>query len=147
MLYTAYPFLHNTGMIHTTELIVRPYECDSYNHVNNAVYQNYLEYARMDFLHAAGFNYKKIVAEGYYLYVTHIDIFYKSSAVLDDKLLIITRPTKLKHVMGMFHQTIKKEDGTICVEADVTWAIVNHEGRPSKMPDGYMVEGLVPSAE
>ena len=54
-------------MIHTTELIVRPYECDSYNHVNNAVYQNYLEYARMDFLHAAGFNYKKIVAEGYYL--------------------------------------------------------------------------------
>lgn len=134
-------------MIHTTELIVRPYECDSYNHVNNAVYQNYLEYARMDFLHAAGFNYKKIVAEGYYLYVTHVDIFYKASAVLDDKLFIETRPTKLKHVMGMFHQTIKKEDGTICVEADVTWAIVNHESRPSKMPDGYMVEGLIPSTE
>lgn len=147
ILYTSGVFLHNSRMKHITELTVRPYECDSYNHVNNAVYQNYLEYARMDFLRAAGFDYKGIVAAGYYLYVTHIDIFYKASAVLDDKLFIETRPTKLKHVMGVFHQTVKKEDGTVCVEADVTWATVNHEGRPSKMPDGYMVDGLIPDAD
>lgn len=131
-------------MKHITELTVRPYECDSYNHVNNAVYQNYLEYARMDFLRAAGFDYKGVVAAGYYLYVTHIDIFYKASAVLDDKLFIETRPVKLKHIMGVFHQTVRKEDGTVCVEADVTWATVSHKGRPSKMPEGYMVDGLIP---
>ena len=48
-------------MKHTTEITVRSYECDSYNHVNNAVYLNYLEHARMDFLHAANFDYKGIV--------------------------------------------------------------------------------------
>lgn len=131
-------------MKHTTEITVRSYECDSYNHVNNAVYLNYLEHARMDFLHAANFNYKGIVAAGFYLYVTHIDIHYKGSAFLDDKLLVETFPTKLKHVMGEFHQTIKKEDGTICAEADVTWASVQKDGHPSKIPENFLVEGLKP---
>lgn len=131
-------------MKHTTEITVRSYECDSYNHVNNAVYLNYLEHARMDFLHATNFDYKGIVAAGFYLYVTHIDIHYKGSAFLDDKLLVETFPTKLKHVMGEFHQTIKKEDGTICAEADVTWASVQKDGRPSKIPENFLVEGLKP---
>ena len=36
-------------MTQTIEVEVRSYELDSYNHVNNAVYLNYLEYARMEF--------------------------------------------------------------------------------------------------
>ena len=96
-------------MTYTTNLTVRSYECDSYSHVNNAVYLNYLETARMDYLHQIGFNYKGIVEAGYYLYVTHIDIFYKNSAFLDDKLIIETTPVKLGAVSGTFHQTIKKE--------------------------------------
>ncbi len=84
-------------MVHTAELTVRSYECDSYNHVNNAVYLNYLEYARMEFLHACGFDYKRVFEAGYYLYVTHIDIYYKGSAFLDDKLFIEVKPVKLKN--------------------------------------------------
>lgn len=131
-------------MKHTTEITVRSYECDSYNHVNNAVYLNYLEHARMDFMHKAKMDYKGIIAAGFYLYVTHIDIHYKGSAFLDDKLFVETYPTKLKHVMGEFHQTIRKEDGSICAEADVTWASVNHEGRPSKLPENFMVPAMIP---
>lgn len=131
-------------MIHTTEITVRSYECDSYNHVNNAVYLNYLEHARMDFMNAVGMDYKGIVTEGYSLYVTHIDIHYKASAFLNDKLLIETKPTKLKHIMGEFNQIIKKQDGTVCAEATVTWASVNKEGRPSKIPEKFIVEGLHP---
>ena len=55
-------------MPHTTYVEVRTYELDSYNHVNNAVYLNYLEHARMDFLKAIGFDYKGLFAEGYMLY-------------------------------------------------------------------------------
>lgn len=131
-------------MKHITNITVRPYECDSYSHVNNAVYLNYLEYARMDFLHAVGFDYKGIVNKGFYLYVTHVDIFYKSSAFLDDELEIESYPTKLKHVMGEFHQIIRKKDGTICAEATVTWASVTTQGRPSKLPEQYIVKGLIP---
>lgn len=127
-----------------TEIIVRSYECDSYSHVNNAVYLNYLEHARMDFLHKIKFDYKGIVKEGFSLYVTHIDIHYKASAFLDDKLIVETKPTKLKHIMGEFTQTIKKEDGTLCAEATVTWASVKNDGRPAKIPEEFMVDGLIP---
>lgn len=131
-------------MKHIAEHIVRSYECDSYSHVNNSVYLNYLEYARMEYLHAIGFDYKGLVEAGYYLYVTHVDIYYKASAFLDDKLLIEVFPTKLKKISGELKQIIKKEDGTICAEATVTWACVTKEGRPSKIPEEFMVSGLIP---
>jgi len=132
-------------MKHTAKLLVRSYECDSYGHVNNAVYLNYLEFGRMEFLHAANFDYKGIVAAGFYLYVTHIDIHYKASAFLDDELFIECEPTKLKAVSGTFHQVIRKADGTICAEADVTWASVTTDGKPAKIPSEFMVEGLKPA--
>ncbi|MBP5250868.1 MAG: acyl-CoA thioesterase [Treponema sp.] len=127
-----------------TKLTVRPYECDSYSHVNNAVYLNYLEYARMDYLRQIGFQYKKIVEIGFSLYVTHVDIHYKSSAFLDDELTIETYPAKLGAVSGTIHQIIKKNDGTVCAEADVTWASVKNGSVPSKLPQEFMVPGLKP---
>jgi acyl-CoA thioester hydrolase len=131
-------------MIYKTFLEVRSYECDSYNHVNNAVYLNYLEAARMDFMNQINFDYKGIVAAGYALYVTHIDIHYKTSAFLCDKLVIETESTKLGAVKGAFHQEIKKEDGTVCAVADVTWACVKTGGIPAKIPQEFIVEGLKP---
>ena len=103
-----------------------------------------IKYARMEYLHAIGFDYKGLVEAGYYLYVTHVDIYYKASAFLDDKLLIEVFPTKLKKISGELKQIIKKEDGTICADATVTWACVTKEGRPSKIPEEFMVSGLIP---
>lgn len=132
-------------MTHTIELVVRSYECDSYNHVNNAVYLNYLEHARMQYLHHIGFDYKGIIVAGYHIYVTHIDIHYKASAVLDDKIFVEVKATKLKKISGEFSQKIYKEDGTICVEATVTWAcVLSATGRPSKLPDEFIIDGLQP---
>jgi len=132
----------------TTEIEVRSYELDSYNHVNNAVYQNYLEHARMDYLHKIDFKYDDCFNAGILLFVTHIDIRYKASAVLGDIIYIDTEPTMLKTVHGSFHQTIRKADGTVCVEADVEWCSVNkNTGRPTRIPQEFMVEGLYPSKE
>ena len=127
-----------------TELKVRSYECDSYSHVNNAVYLNYLETARMDFLNQAGFRYEDAVKAGYFLYVTHIDIHYKASAFLNDELTIETAPVKLGAVSGTIHQIVKKKDGTVCAEADVTWASVKNGSTPSRLPAEFIVDGLRP---
>ena len=129
------------------ELTVRTYELDSYNHVNNAVYLNYLEYARMEYLNRMGFDFKSLTEEGYMLYVTHIDIRYKMSARLGDKLFIEVEHTKLRKLSGVFHQIIRNEAGQVCVEADVAWGCVNKEGRPTKMPEKYIVEGLKADSE
>lgn len=130
----------------SAKLVVRSYECDSYSHVNNANYLNYLEYGRMEYLHAINFDYKGLIAAGYFLYVTRIDIAYKASAFLDDTLFIECEAIKLGKVSGKFHQRVLKEDGLVCAEADVSWAIVSAETRrPVKFPQEFYVPGLEPT--
>ena len=131
----------------TTPLCVRSYECDSYNHVNNAIYLNYLEVARMDFLAKVGFDYDGLLALGYLMPVTHIDIHYKTSALYKDELEIDTCPVKLGAATGAFHQTIRKRGtDTVCAEADVSWAVIK-EGKPVRLPKEYLVDGMKPESE
>lgn len=131
-------------MTHSIPIVVRTYELDSYGHVNNAVYLNYLEYARMEFLKRAGFDYVGLIDEGYMLYVTHIDIHYKYSARLHDELLVEVTSTKLGKLSGTFHQVVKNAEGLVCAEADVSWGCVDKTGKPSKLPDEYFVPDLIP---
>jgi len=128
----------------TAKLTVRSYELDSYNHVNNAIYLQYLEFGRMEYLRAIGFDFPGLLNAGYYLYVTHIDIHYRASARLFDELSIEVEPIKLGKVSGTFHQTIKNQRGEICTEADVSWGCVDSNGKPSKMPEQFTVAGLAP---
>lgn len=132
------------SMKHIAKLTVRSYELDSYNHVNNAVYLQYLEYARMDYLRTIGFDYPGLFAAGYYLYVTHIDIHYRASVRLYDELSIEVTPVKLGKLSGMFYQKITNQRGELCAEADVSWGCVDSSGKPSKMPAVFMVSGLEP---
>lgn len=131
-------------MKYIAKLTVRSYELDSYNHVNNAVYLQYLEYARMEYLKAIGFDYPGLYDAGFFLYVTHIDIRYKASARLNDEISVEVIPTKLGKVSGTFHQVIRNQRGETCAEADVSWGLVDTTGRPSKMPDRFYVSGLDP---
>ena len=131
-------------MIHTTELKVRTYECDSNRHVNNSVYLQYLEYARTEFLYDIGFDYDTMKQEGYAIFVSNINIKYLAPAKWGDKLFIHSKPIKKRATSGMFLQQIVHEDGTTVSEAEVTWAFVNADGRPVKLPEKYDLEALRP---
>lgn len=129
-----------------TTLTVRPYECDSYNHVNNAIYLHYLETARMDFLLKCGFKYDDFAAQGYGLVITHVDIHYRFSAKMNEEIKIETEPVKMGALSGTMHQIIYKQDGSVSAEADVTWGCVDlKKGRPSKIPAEFLVEGFKPA--
>jgi acyl-CoA thioester hydrolase len=134
-------------MKHVAKLTVRSYELDSYNHVNNAVYLQYLEFARMEYLRAIGFDYPGLYVAGYFLFVTHIDIRYKVPARLFDELSIEVEPIKLGKVSGTFRQRIVNQKGDLCAEADVSWGCVDTTGRPTKIPDEFYVTGLEPEKE
>ena len=69
-----------------------------------------------------------------------------NSAFLNDELTIETYPVKTGKVSGTFAQKITKSDGTVCVEATVEWACVNKQGRPSKLPEEFIVQGIYPDA-
>ena len=133
----------DTPMKHLTPLTVRPYECDSYGHVNHAVYVNYLEHARMQFLHAAGFDYKGMIADGFFTVISRMDVSYRSPAYADDALEIETEATGIRRIGGTFHQVIRRGDTTVA-EADVYWCMVNGAGRPARPPEKYDLRRLLP---
>jgi len=70
----------------TVTLSVRSYELDSFGHVNNAVYLQYLEYARCEYMAQQGLSFSDFHAWGAYPYVVHVDIDYKASSRTGDVL-------------------------------------------------------------
>ncbi|MDR3020922.1 MAG: acyl-CoA thioesterase [Treponema sp.] len=129
----------------TTEctLKVRTYECDSYNHVNNANYLNYLEYARCEFLKDVGFDYDKAFKAGYGTYIARIEIDYKKPAFTNDTLTIKSRPLKKGAVSGVISQQIWRGEEML-IDAKVTWVFVDSNGQPVKIPPEWDLPGLKP---
>ncbi|MDR1250774.1 MAG: acyl-CoA thioesterase [Treponema sp.] len=130
-------------MISECSLQVRTYECDSYEHVNNANYLNYLEFARYEFLKDVDFDYPGAIESGYGVYVARIEIDYKKPALVDDKLIIKTWPLKKGAVSGVLAQEIWRDDNLL-VKAKVTWAFVDSRGIPAKLPKEWDLPGLYP---
>ena len=128
---------------HRTTLSVRSYECDSYGHVNNAVYLNYLEVARHEMLAALGMDYAGMRSSGFGLVVARIDIRYRRPAIEGDTLTILSRATKRLRVGGIIAQRILKGEELIA-EADVTWVSIDARGRAAPMPERFDVAGLWP---
>ena len=131
-------------MICKCSLTVRTYECDSYGHVNNAIYLNYLEYARNELLKDVGFDYPAVIKAGYGVYVARIEIDYRKPAFLNDELLIKSRPVKKGAVSGIIAQEIWRGD-ELLIDAKVTWAFVNSQGMPTRIPPQWDMPGLKPS--
>ena len=127
-------------------LRVRTYECDSYNHVNNAVYLHYLETARYEFLKDIGFDYKEMIAQGYGVYVARIEIDYQKPALADEELRIESEPVKKGAVSGIIQQTIWR-GAELIARAKATWVFVDAKGAPVKLPPEFDKPGLSPSQE
>jgi len=130
-------------MITECSLTVRTYECDSYDHVNNANYLNYLEFARYEYLKTIGFDYPSIIKEGYGIYIARLEIDYKKPAVTDEHLTIKSWPIKKGAVSGIIAQEIWRGEELI-VKAKVTWAFVDSKGQPAKLPPKWDMPGLNP---
>ena len=130
-------------MISECSLQVRTYECDSYGHVNNANYLNYLEFARHELLRDIGFDYPKAINAGYGIYIARIEIDYKKPALIDDRLTIKTWPIKKGAVSGTLLQEIYRENELLAA-AKVTWAFVDSKGIPTRIPAEWDKPGLKP---
>ena len=69
-------------------LTVRDYECDLQGIVNNAVYLNYLEHTRHQFLLGHNIDFAKLHREGIDLIVSRIEIDYKQSLTSGDEFVV-----------------------------------------------------------
>ena len=116
--------------VHETEMMVRDYECDIQGIVNNAVYQNYLEHARHEFLHDVGLDFPKLCADGIDAVVTRIEMDYKLPLKPRDVFIVKLGMHKLGRVRFVFDQSIiRKADGKRVLKAEVT-GVLTRNGRP-----------------
>jgi acyl-CoA thioester hydrolase len=111
---------------------VRDYECDLQGIVNNAVYQNYLEHTRHEFLKHVGLDFAGMHDEGIDAVVIRVEIDYKSPLKSGDQFvckLNVAREGNLKYI---FLQDIYRlPDLKLIVKGKVTAVTINaRTGRP-----------------
>ena len=69
---------------------VRDYELDLQGIVNNAVYLNYLEHARHEFLKSKGLDFNELHLQGYDAVVVRSEVDYKKSLRSGDEFTVET---------------------------------------------------------
>jgi acyl-CoA thioester hydrolase len=115
----------------TLEMAVRDYECDLQGVVNNAVYQNYLEHARHEYLKSINIDFAALTAQGINLVVTRVEIDYKTSLVSGDRFMVAVKLERVSPVRIGFRQDIYRlPDRKPVVRALVTGTALNAKGRP-----------------
>ena len=135
-------------MRHEHRRLVESWQCDANGHVNNAVYLNYLESARVAFLRDMGASYRRLRDEGFGLVVSRICIDYKGEARMEDPLVIVTEPIRRRMTGGVFHQAVYREDEgerKLIADAEVTWVCVDSKKRPTRLPASLDLASLEPA--
>ena len=129
--------LKNKDITETT-LKVRSYECDSFGHVNNAVYLNYLEYGRMAVLEKAGFTLARLKELGVFIVVRRIEIDYRIPAREGESLVIRTCLQEHHKMKGVFYQEIlNASKAALVARAHVTWVFTDLDGRLVAIPQFF----------
>lgn len=113
------------------ELKVRDYECDMDHVVNNAVYLNYLEHARHEFLLGVGIKFGELSRQGISLVVTRIEADFRASLTSGDTFYVRTSLNRKGRIRLQFNQGIhRSSDNKLMLSAVVTGTALNERGRP-----------------
>jgi acyl-CoA thioester hydrolase len=113
---------------------VRGYELDSYNHVNNATYLNYLEQARWEIVNDTGIL-DFVKKRELFIVVTEIRIRYKGMAKVFDELTVKTNIERqdpyIVFKQSIINNTLKRKITT----AEVKTIIIDRNNIPVDIPE------------
>lgn len=117
---------------HHTSVTVRFHEVDMLGVCNNAVYLNYFEYARLQYIKDLGLLPEAgIFTTGDVFFMVRNEVNYKSHAFYDEKLIIFSRVSFIKNSSYGFEHIIIK-DKTKEVVADGAGIFVHVDAKTKK---------------
>ena len=120
-----------SSQAHRTSFQVRDYECDMQGIVNNAVYQNYLEHARHQFIKTKGLDFAEITRQGIHLVLIKAELDYKRSLQSSDEFYIQTSAERISKLKLAFNQNVyRAKDDQLMLQAKMTVTSTTKEGRP-----------------
>ncbi len=120
----------------TAVLRVRSYELDSFGHVNNAVYLQYLEYARCEYMRQAGLGFADFHRWNAIPYVVHAEIDFKSSSRADDELEISGKVSHWGRSSFVLDYVVyNRTSGKIAATASTKFAFVDRDEKIIAIPE------------
>lgn len=122
-----------------TEIKIRGYHTDLYQHVNNARYLEFLEEARWQLLENH-MDLESFMKKGFLFFVVNINISYKSQARVNDLIRIRSGMGKIGNKSAMARQQVLNlTTGQVCVDADITFVVSDVKGKALKL-EGEVLE-------
>ena len=105
-------------------------DTDAYSVAWHGSYLRWMEMARVEFCSILGIDLVELQKKDIAIPVTNINIRYKSSAILDEKITIETTLIKLSPLTATFKQIIKNtETGLVHTIAEVEVVAVHNDGK------------------
>jgi acyl-CoA thioester hydrolase len=119
---------------HDLEIRVRYQETDAMGVLHHANYLTYFEMGRTELLRSAGFDYRKIEADGTFMVIVDIACRYRRPARYDDVLRL---RTTLKRVTAakIQHEYQLYRGDELLAEGHSTLACVDRQGQLQRVPD------------
>lgn len=111
-------------------------DTDAYGVVWHGSYLRWLEMGRVELCEKMGYNLIELQAQDITLPVVNLNVRYKSSAKLNDEMIIETSIGKFNSLSVTFNQKIlNKINGKVFIEATVDVVAINNNGKLyRKMP-------------
>jgi YbgC/YbaW family acyl-CoA thioester hydrolase len=118
------------------EIVVRPTEIDVNGHVNNAKYVEYLEWGREEWYERNGLPYERLFELGAVTVTVNLNLNFRKECRQGDLLTILTRPERLGRTSFALRQEIRKRNGEVAADAEVTIVTIDPATRTSRpVPD------------
>ena len=123
----------------TAVVRVRSYELDSFGHVNNAVYLNYLEEARSEFLRQIGLSFHDFARLGVHLVIVEASVRYVSPARYGDEIVIAGAFTEVRPASLTIEYTLTdRASGRVVATARTRGAFADPAtGKPARAPRAF----------
>ncbi|EMH4164109.1 YbgC/FadM family acyl-CoA thioesterase [Pluralibacter gergoviae] len=130
-----------------TQIKVRGFHLDVYQHVNNARYLEFLEEARWDGLENSSC-FQWMMAHNIAFVVVNININYRRPAVLSDLLTITSELKQLNDKSGILKQVITRgTENDVVADALITFVCIDLKTQKSLPLEGELREHLQGIAE
>jgi YbgC/YbaW family acyl-CoA thioester hydrolase len=111
------------------EMIIREHHLDSYGHVNNATYVQILEEARWECITQRGYGYKEVQQTKKGPVILDLQVAFRKEVKLREVIKISVQTDAMKGKIGIINQKILKADGSLSVEAKVTYGMFDLAAR------------------
>ena len=128
-----------------TKILIRPYHCDSYGHVNHARYLEFFEEARWSAISSVETD-NYLAGNSLSLVVVNINVDYKRPLFPGDLAAIKTILYEYGNSSFTVHQEMTNQENNICCKAVVKLVVIeNASGRPHRILEKFkqLIEDVI----